>query len=87
MRAKTSADVERKLSLEMGPASRDAFGKTLAALGHKDPNMVVVDADVSNSTRTEQFGKEFPDRFFQVGIAESNLVGIASGLAASGKNT
>jgi transketolase len=49
--------------------------------------MVVVDADVSNSTRTEQFGKQFPDRFFQVGIAESNLVGIASGLAASGKNT
>ncbi|UCC50008.1 MAG: transketolase family protein, partial [Gemmatimonadota bacterium] len=78
--------MERKLTFEMGPATRDAFGKALAELGHEDPHLVVVDADVSNSTRTEYFGKEFPDRFFQVGIAESNLVGIASGLASSGKH-
>ncbi|KPK83319.1 MAG: transketolase [Gemmatimonas sp. SM23_52] len=79
--------MERKLQFEMGPATRDAFGKALAELGHEDPDLVVVDADVSNSTRTEYFAKEFPDRFFQVGIAESNLVGIASGLAACGKHT
>jgi len=84
MHAKTAADMERNLTFEMGPATRDAFGKALAELGHEDPHLVVVDADVSNSTRTEYFGKQFPDRFFQVGIAESNLVGIASGLASSG---
>lgn len=70
----------------MGPATRDAFGKALVELGKADPELVVVDADVGNSTRTEHFGIEFPNRFFQVGIAESNLVGVASGLAASGKH-
>ncbi len=87
MHAKTTTDMERKLQFEVGPATRDAFGKALAELGREDPDLVVVDADVSNSTRTEYFAKEFPDRFFQVGIAESNLVGIASGLAACGKHT
>jgi transketolase len=87
MHAKASADMGRKLELEIGPATRDVFGKTLLELGREDPDLVVVDADVSNSTRTEYFGKEFPDRFFQVGIAESNLIGVASGLAACGKHT
>ncbi len=87
MHVNASTDVERKIELKMGPATRDAFGKELLRLGQEDPELVVVDADVSNSTRTEYFGKEFPDRFFQVGIAESNLVGIASGLASSGKHT
>ncbi len=86
MHAKANTDVGWT-EMEMGPATRDAFGKALAELGHEDSKLVVVDADVSNSTRTEYFGKEFPHRFFQVGIAESNLVGIASGFAASGKNT
>ncbi len=81
------ADVERKIEFKLGPATRDAFGKALLQLGQEDPELVVVDVDVSNSTRTEYFGKEFPDRFFHVGIAESNLVGIASGLAASGTHT
>ena len=49
--------------------------------------MVVVDADVGNSTRTEWFGKKHPDRFFNIGISESNLVGIAAGLASSGKTS
>ncbi|MCS7256338.1 MAG: transketolase family protein [Thermomicrobium sp.] len=69
----------------MGKATRDAFGEALRDLGHVYPDLVVVDGDVSNSTRTEYFAYAFPDRFFNVGIAESNLVGVASGLAASGK--
>jgi len=72
---------------ELGKATRDAFGRALEALGADHPNLVVVDADVSNSTRTEWFGKKYPDRFFNIGIAESNLVGIAAGLAAAGKTS
>lgn len=87
MHARAKTQLEAKREFKTGPATRDAFGKTLAALGQDDPNLVVVDADVGNSTRTEYFGEAFPDRFFQVGIAESNLVGIASGLASTGKNT
>ena len=70
---------------ELGKATRDAFGRALEAFGGDHPEVVVVDADVSNSTRTEWFGKKYPERFFNIGIAESNLVGIAGGLAASGK--
>jgi transketolase len=72
---------------ELGKATRDAFGRALEALGADHPEIVVVDGDVSNSTRTEWFGKKHPDRFFNVGIAESNLVGVAAGLAASGKTS
>jgi transketolase len=68
-----------------GKATRDAFGSALESFGADHPEVVVVDADVSNSTRTEWFGKKYPERFFNIGIAESNLVGIASGLAACGK--
>lgn len=74
-----------KIGLKMGQATRDAFGIALCELGHIRPNLVVVDGDVANSTRTEYFAQTFPERFFNVGIAESNLVGVASGLAASGK--
>lgn len=70
---------------EIGKATRDAFGRALEALGGDYPEVVVVDADVSNSTRTEWFGKKYPERFFNIGIAESNLVGIAGGLASCGK--
>lgn len=69
----------------IGKATRDAFGRALEALGEQFPSLVVVDADVGNSTRTEWFGKKHPDRFFNIGIAESNLVGVAAGLASSGK--
>jgi transketolase len=72
---------------ELGKATRDAFGRALEALGADHPEIVVVDADVSNSTRTEWFGKKHPDRFFNIGIAESNLVGVAAGLASSGKTS
>jgi transketolase len=78
-------DIGKRIGLEYGPATRDAFGRALQALGQENPNIVVVDGDVANSTRTEYFGQDFPDRFFNVGIAESNLVGVASGLAAAGK--
>lgn len=73
------------IEFKLGMATRDAFGKTLADLGRENPDIVVLDGDLFNSTRTEYFAKEFPDRFFNVGIAESNLVGLAGGLASSGK--
>lgn len=71
--------------MRMGKATRDAFGEALAELGKEHPDIVVVDGDVHNSTRTEYFAQAFPERFFNVGIAESNMVGIAGGLASSGK--
>jgi transketolase len=74
-----------RAGLEMGKATRDAFGRALTELAAHDERIVVVDGDVANSTRAEWFGKEYPDRFFNVGIAESNLIGVASGLAACGK--
>jgi transketolase len=72
-------------NLKLGPATRDAFGDTLKDLGAINPNLVVVDADVGNSTRTEPFARAYPGRSFNVGIAESNMVGVAAGLAACGK--
>jgi transketolase len=69
----------------MGKSTREAFGLALAALGDQYPDIVVLDGDVHNSTRTEHFARKFPERFFNVGIAESNLVSAAGGLAASGK--
>ncbi len=66
-------------------APREVFGKTLVELGKENPNIVVLDADLSPSTMTQYFKKEFPERFFEVGIAEQNMIGIASGLAANGK--
>jgi transketolase len=71
--------------MAMGKSTREAFGLALAALGGERPDIVVLDGDVGNSTRTELFGKKYPERFFNVGIAESNLVSVASGFAASGK--
>ena len=64
---------------------REAYGKTLVELGRENPDIVVLDADLSPSTMTYFFAKEFPDRFFDCGIAEQNMVTIAAGLAASGK--
>jgi len=64
---------------------REAYGKTLVELGRENPDIVVLDADLSRSTMTQIFAREFPERFFDCGIAEQNMVGIAAGLAASGK--
>ncbi|HHX45488.1 MAG TPA: transketolase family protein [Chloroflexi bacterium] len=79
-------DIGKAIGLEYGAPTRNAFGEELRALGGENPNLVVVDGDVANSTRTEYFAKVYPERFFNVGIAESNLIGVASGLAASGKD-
>jgi transketolase len=66
-------------------ATRDAYGETLAELGAENENIVALDADLSGSTKTGVFAKKFPDRFFNMGIAEANMVGTAAGLAAAGK--
>jgi len=66
-------------------APRDVYGQTLVELGKENPHIVVLDADLKPSTMTYHFEKEFPERFFEVGIAEQNMIGIACGLAASGK--
>ena len=66
-------------------ATRDAYGDALVALGKKRNDVVVLDADLSGSTKTGKFAKVFPDRFFNVGIAEQDMVGTAAGLAIAGK--
>ena len=73
-----------RVDLEVGDSTRSAFGEALAEAG-ADERVVVVDGDVNNSTYTNKFKAKYPDRFFNAGIAESNLIGIAAGLAASGK--
>lgn len=64
---------------------RNAYGNALVELGRENENIVVLDADLSRSTMTHLFAKEFPDRFFDCGVAEQNMMGIAAGLAACGK--
>ncbi|GFO62616.1 transketolase family protein [Geomonas paludis] len=66
-------------------ATRDAYGEALAELGGENDKIVVLDADLSGSTKTGVFAKKFPNRFFNMGIAEANMVGTAAGLAAVGK--
>lgn len=65
--------------------ARDVYGKTLIELGKRDPSVVVCDADLSGSTRTGLFAKEFPERFFNFGVAEQNMMAAAAGLASCGK--
>ncbi len=66
-------------------ATRVSFGEALEELGEKNPNIVVLDADLSKSTMSIKFAKKFPDRFFEMGIAEQNMIGTAAGLALAGK--
>ncbi|MCM8811603.1 MAG: transketolase family protein [Candidatus Omnitrophica bacterium] len=70
---------------KLGCATRDAYGQALAELGKQDARIIVLDADLATSTRTSAFAKLFPERFINVGISEANMVGIAGGLASSGK--
>ncbi len=64
---------------------RDAYGETLVKLGGKHRNIVVLDADLSKSTKTILFAKKYPERFFEMGIAEANMISVAAGLASCGK--
>ncbi len=66
-------------------ATRQSYGEALKELGQKNENVVVLDADLSTATKTEIFAKEFPDRFFDMGIAEQNMMATAAGLATCGK--
>jgi transketolase len=66
-------------------ATRDAYGQALVELGQAYDDVVVLDADLSKSTKTADFAKAFPERFFNAGIAEQNMMGMAAGMAASGK--
>lgn len=68
----------------MGKATRESYGMALVELGHENDKVVVLDADLSKSTKTNGFKKEFEDRFFNVGIAEQNLMGMAAGFANVG---
>jgi len=67
-------------------STRETYGKTLVELGRQNKDIIVLDADLSSSTMTSFFAREFPDRFFNCGLEEQNMVGIAAGLAASGKS-
>jgi len=66
-------------------ATREAFGDALVRVGEQNPDVVAMDGDVATSVMTAEFGKRFPDRYFQFGIAESNFIGVAAGLALTGK--
>ena len=66
-------------------ATRESYGEALAFLADENKDIVVLDADLSKSTKTELFQKKAPERFFDCGIAEGNMIGIAAGLAAAGK--
>ena len=66
-------------------ATRQAFGEALAKLGESNPDIVVLDADLAKSTKSELFAKKFPERFFEMGIQEANMIGTAAGLALAGK--
>jgi transketolase len=72
------------VSFDRVEGTRDAYGKTLAQLGHEDPRIVVLTADLAGSTKTASFAAEHPDRFFNMGVAEANMIGTAAGLAMSG---
>jgi transketolase len=78
-------ETKTKFELKLGMATREAFGKALVELGRENERIVVLDADLSKSTYTNLFAKEFPNRFFECGIAEANMVAIGAGLASSGK--
>ena len=66
-------------------STREAYGKALVELGKTNGNVVVLDSDLSASTQTKLFAKEFPERFFDIGIAEQDLIDTAAGLSTTGK--
>lgn len=72
-------DINKKI------ATRQSYGETLVELGKENEKIVVLDADLAGATKTDMFAKKFPDRFFDIGIAEANMLGTAAGLATCGK--
>jgi len=72
------------MNFERYEGTRDAYGATLAVLGHEDERIVVLTADLAGSTKTDLFAKEHPKRFFNMGVAEADMMGVAAGLAMSG---
>ncbi|MBR4868007.1 MAG: transketolase family protein, partial [Clostridia bacterium] len=66
-------------------ATRESYGEALAEIGAKYDNLIVLDADLSGATKTGTFKKQYPERFFNCGIAEQNLIGVATGLTLAGK--
>ncbi len=73
------------MSANQKKSLRDAYGEAIAALGSVDPDIVVLDADLSGSTRTAKFAAKYPDRFFNMGVSEQDMMSTAAGLAAAGK--
>ena len=77
--------MNKDIVMELKPTpTRDGFGEEMVVLGRELKNMVVVSADLEDATRAEYFKKEFPERFFSVGIAEQDMVGMAAGLSTMG---
>jgi transketolase len=72
------------MTLPMGEAMRVVFGETVAAIADEDPRVVMLDGDVGSSTRADIFEKAHPDKYFQMGIAEQNMLGVAAGMATMG---
>lgn len=79
------SDQSKESSEKKPVATRDAYGEVLLELGRERKNVVVLDADLSGSTKTGKFAKEFPDRFFNLGVSEQDLIGTAGGLSLTGK--
>ena len=73
------------MNMDKKIATRQSYGEALANLGEKNENIVVLDADLSNATKTSIFAKKFPDRFIDAGISEQNMMGISAGLSTFGK--
>jgi transketolase len=74
-----------RFEIKLGAATREAFGRVLVELGRENKDVVVCDADLSKSTMTVYFAKEFPERFVSLGIAEANMIAVGAGLALAGK--
>lgn len=73
------------MNLEITKATRQSYGEKLAELGEKNEDIVVLDADLSGATKTSVFAKKFPERFFDMGISEQDMISTAAGLATFGK--